>query len=919
MEIIDTEDSKLMLKKRLPVLELESKEQLVSPNAASFLLFPPAQDIENNVIVWTEWDFSELLPSVFASSRGKNDEISGPLAQCLHHLDSSLNKKQYLVKDALTVADVVVWSTLYPIFTETTLTQDLEKTYQHVSKWFAALQSLPQFKTSVRKLNSKEAGLVLLQSISAANPFFSANNSLPPTSNTTKKQKSEGKVKNLSKQKEQPKKAEESKEKMTGLQTDSPAREPVNEGELKSAEESWLKGKSSRPVPKPKTVTVLPVTGEKNILVTSALPYVNNVPHLGNIIGCVLSADVFARYCRLRNWNTLYISGTDEYGTATETKALEEGLTPREICDKYFAIHEAIYKWFNIEFDLFGRTTTPEQTEIVQELFLNCHKNGYTSTAYMEQLLCEKCDRYLADRFVEGTCPKCKYEDARGDQCDGCGNLINAVELISPRCKLCSSPPVVRESQQMFLDLPKIEKKLEEWSAKVSSGWSHNADVITKAWLKDGLKPRCITRDLKWGIPVPLEGFEQKVFYVWFDAPIGYMSMTKCYTDRWRSWWHPANDTEVTLYQFMAKDNVPFHSIMFPTTIMSQESGYVLVNHLMATEYLNYEDGKFSKSRGVGVFGNDAQDTGIPSDIFRFYLLFVRPENQDSSFSWADLAMRNNTELLNNLGNFVNRSLMFAEKYFDSTIPEMTLNLEDYTLLVRITQELKGYIECLNRARLRDGIKQIMNISRYGNGYMQASTPWVLIKGSEEEKTRAGTIIGLSCNIACLLAILLKPYMPESSRIMAEQMQAPDNVFVITENVTQLLPPGHKIGKPAPLFTKIEQATVDQLKQRFAGRQKSASPPAAETPENKKAEPVNNHVNSDIFAIQKMEEAVANQAELVRSMKTSGAPKEEWQPHVTVLLEMKKKLAAMKGEPEVTNKKDKSSKKKEKSQKGKSS
>lgn len=284
-------------------------------------------------------------------------------------------------------------------------------------------------------------------------------------------------------------------------------------------------------------------------------------------------------------------------------------MTPQEICDKYFEIHNSIYRWFGIGFDYFGRTTTPEQTQIVQQMFHELFEAGFVETESVAQLLCQKCQRYLADRFVEGVCPHpgCGYEDARGDQCDSCGKLVNATELIKPRCKLCNTTPVVRDSSQFFINLPKIEPKLREWFVSVESGWTHNARVITKSWLREGLRSRCITRDLKWGIPVPKPGFESKVFYVWFDAPIGYVSITSKYTKEWRQWWQPKDDVNVALYQFMAKDNVPFHSVMFPATLLGINKGYTLVSHIMATEYLNYEDGKFSKSRGVGVFGNDAQ------------------------------------------------------------------------------------------------------------------------------------------------------------------------------------------------------------------------------------------------------------------------------------------------------------------------
>ncbi|CAG9538557.1 unnamed protein product [Cercopithifilaria johnstoni] len=300
----------------------------------------------------------------------------------------------------------------------------------------------------------------------------------------------------------------------------------------------------------------LPKEGEKNVLITSALPYVNNVPHLGNIIGCALSADAFSRYCYLKGWRRLFISGTDEYGTATETKALQEGLTPRQICDKYHAIHTKIYKWFNIDFDYFGRTTTEHQTELTQEIFLKLHKNGFTSTDIVNQLHCDNCKRFLADRFVYGECPYCHFDDARGDQCDGCGKLINAVELINPRCHLCKATPAVKPSNHIFLCLNKLAGEVEKHLNKqLNSGknqWSANAISIAKSWLKGGLERRCITRDLKWGVPVPLDNFANKVFYVWFDAPIGYLSITKEYLGKgWSQWWK--NPNIVDLYNFIGK------------------------------------------------------------------------------------------------------------------------------------------------------------------------------------------------------------------------------------------------------------------------------------------------------------------------------------------------------------------------------
>ena len=534
-------------------------------------------------------------------------------------------------------------------------------------------------------------------------------------------------------------------------------------------------------------------------LVTSALPYVNNVPHLGNIVGSLLSADVFARFCRLRNRITLYICGTDEYGTATETKALEEKTTPKAICDKYHKLHKEIYDWFNIKFDHFGRTSTQHQTDCCHLIFNQLERNGYILEDVVEQLFCESCSRFLADRFVEGTCPYCKYDDARGDQCDKCGKLINAPDLKNPRCKVCRATPVTKSSKHLFLDLPKLKPLIKEWFDKTvtseSSNWTQTARVITASWLKDefDLKPRCITRDLKWGTPVPRPGFEEKVFYVWFDAPIGYLSITKDYDEsKWEEWWK--DPVGVQLYQFMAKDNVPFHGVIMPASQLGTSAGYTIVNHLIAVEYLNYEDTKFSKSRGIGVFGNDAKETNIPSDIWRFYLVSIRPESQDSSFNWVDLQTRNNSELLNTAGNFLNRALTFLFNNFDATVQPVGLTEEDLFFVESVNRDLAEFIDFMERARLRDGLRKLMDITRSGNQLIQSTEPWKLIKGNHEAKVRAGSIISLCANVAALLSIIFDPFIPESASKLREQLNFTSTKFVGKE-LYQLLPPGHKINK----------------------------------------------------------------------------------------------------------------------------
>ncbi|MBR9690704.1 methionine--tRNA ligase, partial [Candidatus Woesearchaeota archaeon] len=472
---------------------------------------------------------------------------------------------------------------------------------------------------------------------------------------------------------------------------------------------------------------------KKKILVTSALPYVNNVPHLGNIIGSVLSADVFARFNRLIGNETLYICGTDEHGTATETKALEEGVTPKQICDKYYKIHKEIYDWFNISFDYFGRTSKKEHHEITQDIFKKLDKRGYIEEDEAFQLFCEKGKHFLADRYVEGACPFCKYEEARGDQCDNCGKLLTPKELKNAHCKIHKTKPASKKTKHLFLNLTKLQPKLETWAKKQSKDgfWSQNAWATTNAWFKEGLEKRAISRDLKWGIRVPKKGYENKVFYVWFDAPIGYISITAQFTDKWKDWWKKPKD--VKLYQFMAKDNIPFHTIVFPASLIGADDNYTLLYHINSTEYLQYEDGKFSKSRHVGVFGDDAKNSKIPADAYRYYLLSNRPENADTIFCWEDFGKKHNNELVANLGNLVNRVLTFISKYQKGKITKTKLSSKELEFWDEMVVLQKAVTGELDKVLIKQALKTIFKISQSGNQYFQECEPWKTVKTSKDK------------------------------------------------------------------------------------------------------------------------------------------------------------------------------------------
>ena len=514
-------------------------------------------------------------------------------------------------------------------------------------------------------------------------------------------------------------------------------------------------------------------------LITSALPYVNNIPHLGNLIQ-MLSGDVFARFCRNRGYDTIYICGTDEYGTATETKAIEEKKSPRELCDYYYMEHIKIYDWFHINFDKFGRTSNDECTEITQSLFKDLDSAGLIKEHVNKQLYCPDCKMFLADRYVDGTCPKCGSDSARGDQCDACGSLLDPIELLKPRCHTCGSTPEVRETKHLYIDLPALSDKLNEWVDKTAKEgkWSDNAINITKAWIRDGLNERAITRDLKWGIPVPKEGYENKVFYVWFNAPIGYMSITKQLANElvkegkksfdWKSWWLPSESEEgkskekVDLFQFIGKDNIPFHTVIFPSTLLGSPHDWTKLYHMSSTEYLNYEDGKFSKSRGVGVFGSDAIESGIPADAWRFYIFYNRPEKQDYQFTWKDFMEKLNSELVGNLGNLVNRTLLFVNKYYEGKIPDAPVDEELWTKVKELEKKATDYLEW---AELKDAFKTMFEISDICNKKFQAAEPW---KARIENPALAESLIHNLCYVIKDLMIMMNPYMPQyTQKIMS--------------------------------------------------------------------------------------------------------------------------------------------------------
>ncbi|MDR3145017.1 MAG: methionine--tRNA ligase [Treponema sp.] len=578
----------------------------------------------------------------------------------------------------------------------------------------------------------------------------------------------------------------------------------------------------------------------KRRLITSALPYVNNVPHLGNLIQ-VLSADAFARFCRLRGYNTQYVCGTDEYGTATETRAAEEGISPRELCDRYYAIHSAIYRWFNIAFDKFGRTSTPIQTEIVQDIFKKLDARGYISEKTIEQLHCDHCGRFLADRYVRGICPHCGYADARGDQCESCGKLLDPTELRESRCSSCGSKPALRATRHLYIDLPKIRERLELWlkDASIRGFWANNAVRMTEAWIRDGLRERAITRDLKWGIPVPKPGYEDKVFYVWFDAPIGYISISgnlgEETTGDWRrfvdEWWK--NPAEVELFQFIGKDNIPFHTVIFPSSLLGTGDKWTMLHHMSSTEYLNYESGKFSKSKGIGVFGTDVMETGIGADVWRFYIFYNRPEKADALFTWKDFQEKVNGELIGNLGNLVNRTLSFVTRYYGGGIPGGSGD-ENRAFWETVRGYEADITEKLERAELRDAFRAVFELSSFANKTFQDGEPWRRRKGGPgdpEGPAAAEALIGDLCRVVRDIAVLIEPFMPAAAGRIASFF----GLSLLGKDLSG--GPGHSEGSglswadigrsPGPdrvaglevLFSRLEDEVIEALRDRYSGSQ----------------------------------------------------------------------------------------------------
>ena len=563
------------------------------------------------------------------------------------------------------------------------------------------------------------------------------------------------------------------------------------------------------------------------ILITSALPYVNGVPHLGHLVGCLLPSDVYARYMRMMGHEVLYVCGTDEHGTPSEVGAAKEGMDVADYCLKYHNRHKEAYDAFNLSFDYFGRTSSEQNREITYHIFEQLDKNGLIEEESIKQIFSIDDNRFLPDRYVTGTCPHCGYDKARGDQCENCTKVLDPTELINPRSTISGSTNLeVRETKHLFLNLPKLEKQLAEWVKSKEPFWPDVAYSIAQKWLKEGLRPRCITRDLKWGFPVPKKGFEDKVFYVWFDAPIGYLGITKQWADEkpgernWKDWWLDAKD--VYYVQFMGKDNVPFHSISFPATLLGSGENWTKVDYLIGMRYLTFEGGKFSKSEQRGVFAEDAVKE-FPADYWRYWLISNAPEASDSSFTFDLFAGVVNKDLNGVLGNFVSRVMKMTASKIGAEVPaggEMT-EVEE-KLIADLQEKADNYCKYMEGLEFKKAMNELRAIWVDGNNYISVTEPWTVIK---TDPARAAAILRVCLNLIRIYALLSAPVMPETSaKILAKfGLNAADMPVLKGFNAAkeiEALQPGHKFEVGDALFERIAPEKTEELKAKYGSDKK---------------------------------------------------------------------------------------------------
>ncbi len=560
---------------------------------------------------------------------------------------------------------------------------------------------------------------------------------------------------------------------------------------------------------------------KKRYTITAALPYTNGPVHIGHLAGVYIPADIFTRYQKLKGNEAIYICGSDEHGVPITIRAKKEGKTPQEVVDKYHAIIKKSFADFGIEFDNYSRTSLPLHHETAAGFFKKLYDEGKFIEQTSKQLYDEKEQQFLADRFVTGTCPKCGYEHAYGDQCEKCGTSLSPMELINPVSTISGNKPVVKETKHWYLPLNEYEDWLKKWILEGhKSDWKPNVLGQVKSWIDDGLRPRAVTRDLDWGVPVPVEGTEGKVLYVWFDAPIGYISSTKEWAQKIGKDWEPFwKDENTKLIHFIGKDNIVFHTIIFPA-MLKAHGEYILPENVPANEFLNLEGDKISTSRNWAVWLHEyLEDFPGKQDVLRYVLTANAPETKDNDFTWKDFQARNNNELVGNLGNFINRVLVLTQKYYKGEVPSPAefneIDKQTLSTLKEFPEKIGNLIE---RYRFREALSEYMNLARLGNKYLADEEPWKKIKTDPE---RVQTIMYVALQIAAALAILGEVFLPFTAKKLKNLLNLSNKIsWDDVSGKSELLPPRHIINKPELLFEKIEDDEVEKQIQKLLSTKK---------------------------------------------------------------------------------------------------
>ena len=540
----------------------------------------------------------------------------------------------------------------------------------------------------------------------------------------------------------------------------------------------------------------------KRYLVTSALPYANGPIHIGHLAGVYVPADIYVRYLRLRGRDVIWVCGSDEHGVPITIRASQEGVSPQDVVDKYHALIKRSFEEFGMAFDIYHRTSSPLHHETAAAFFTELYNKGEFVEMESEQYYDEEAKQFLADRYLVGTCPHCGYEKAYGDQCEKCGTSLNGADLINPHSALSGAKPVLRKTKHWYLPLDKYEPFLKHWILEEHKEWKSNVYGQCKSWIDQGLKPRAVTRDLSWGVPVPLKGTDGKVLYVWFDAPIGYISATKALTKDWEKYW---KDKETRMVHFIGKDNIVFHCIIFPA-MLHAHGGYILPDNVPANEFLNIEGQKVSTSRNWAVWLNEyLEDFPGRQDALRYTLTANMPETKDNDFTWKDFQNRNNSELVAILGNFVNRVMVLTNKHFQGKVPPKgVLTAEDEEVLRGIAEQRARVEDALETFHFRDALKEYMNLARVGNKYLTEMEPWKLVKSDEE---RTGSVLYVSLQLVAALAGLGEPFLPFATKRLLKMLNKGSVAW--DEVGAQMLPEGYRVGEPELLFTKIEDDAIE--------------------------------------------------------------------------------------------------------------